>query len=56
MTAMTSDIWSCNPADIPPWTEDQEMKLNAALAKVFGWADSVVEEANREVQRKYQAE
>ncbi len=31
------DVWSCNPADIPPWTEEGKQRLTEALAQIFGW-------------------
>jgi hypothetical protein len=34
-----SNIWSCNPADIPPWTHDDITRLHVFLKGVFGWPD-----------------
>lgn len=31
------EIWSCDPRDIPPWTEEAKARLQAALADIFGW-------------------
>lgn len=33
----TLDVWSCNPADIPAWTEEDKVRLSQALAQIFGW-------------------
>lgn len=30
--------WSCDPNDIPPWTEEEKEKLNDVLGKAFGWS------------------
>jgi len=30
-------VWSCDPADIPPWTEESKARLHKCLAEVFGW-------------------
>jgi hypothetical protein len=31
------EVWSCDPKDIPPWTEEGKARLHAFLAEVFGW-------------------
>ena len=28
-------IWSCDPNDIPPWSTEEEEKLDTALDKIF---------------------
>ncbi len=30
-------FWSCDPNDIRPWTEEEKLAFQAALAKAFGW-------------------
>lgn len=34
---MSFEIWSCNPADIPEWTEEDKARLHVALSGIFGW-------------------
>lgn len=37
---MTLEIWSCNPADIPVWTEYEKARLVAALGQIFEWKNN----------------
>lgn len=34
------EIWSCNPADIPPWTPEDKARLVKALGEIFNWEDT----------------
>lgn len=33
------EIWSCNPADIKPWSVEDKARLHTLLAQTFGWAE-----------------
>lgn len=33
----TLQVWSCNPKDIPVYSEEDIVALKAAFAKMFGW-------------------
>lgn len=31
------EVWSCNPADIKPWTTADKARFGAVLSELFGW-------------------
>lgn len=31
------EVWSCNPNDIPKWTEEDKLELHLMLAALFKW-------------------
>lgn len=38
-----TELWSCDPASLPQYTAEEQImrniKLNRALAQLFGWKD-----------------
>lgn len=42
----TVEVWSCDPQDIPEWTEDDKARMTSALGKMFGWENN--DEAKRQ--------